>query len=126
MSIANSSGLMVVADRRRKSTHVITIGEADGDDVSVAANDVVRIKIGRAGDLTPLLDVESGTATDNGSICTAANPTELTLFGEDLIFPTGIYDIEVSIVDTSDANKMKKAERGIFVLRESVGGEIAA
>lgn len=124
MSTANSSGLQVVGDRRRKSVHVITIGEADGDDVAIAANDNVRIKIGRAGDLTPLLEVQSDSATVNGSTCTATNPTELTLFGEDLTFPLGLYDIEASIVDTSDNNKIKKAERGIFILRESMGGDI--
>lgn len=124
MSAANSSGLQVVADRRRKSVHVITIGEADGDDVTIADNDNVRVKIGRAGDLTPLLEVQSDSATANGSVCTAENPTELTLFGEDLTFPVGIYDIEVSIVDTSDNDKIKKAERGIFVLRESMGGTV--
>jgi uncharacterized protein with beta-barrel porin domain len=124
MSTANSSGLMVVADRRRKSVHQITIGEADGDDVVVAANDNVRIKIGRAGDLTPILEIESDAATANGSVCTAANATELTLFGADLTAPAGIYDIEVAIVDTSDGDKIKKAERGIFVLRESMGGDV--
>lgn len=124
MSTANSSGLMVTADRRRKSIHQITIGEADGDDVTVAANDNVRIKIGRAGDLTPILEIESDAATANGSVCTAANPTELTLFGADLTAPAGIYDIEVAIVDTSEGDKIKKAERGIFVLRESMGGDV--
>lgn len=124
MSTANSSGLQIRAERRRKSVHDITIGEADGDDVTVANNDNVRIKIGRGGDVNPLLEIQSDNPTSAGSVCTAVNPTELTLFGEDLTFPAGIYDIEVAIVDTSDSDKIKSAEKGIFILRESMGGAI--
>jgi hypothetical protein len=124
MSTANSSGLVIRAERRRKSTHEVTIGEADGDDVSVASNDNVRVKIGRAGDLEPLLEIESDAATGNGSSCTAANPTELVLAAADLTFPAGLYDIEVAVVDTSEGDKIKSAERGVFILRDSMGGDV--
>ena len=122
MSTANSSGLQVEADRLRKSVHVITIGEADGDDVVVAANDIVRIKIGRLGK-APILEIASDVATAEGSICTAANPTELTLMGADLSFQTGIYDIDATIYDTSEG-KAKKVENGVFILRESMLGDL--
>ena len=122
MSTANSSGLQVEADRLRKSVHVITIGEADGDDVVVAANDIVRIKIGRLGK-APILEIASDVATAEGSICTAANPTELTLMGADLSFRAGIYDIDATIYDTSEG-KAKKVENGVFILRESMLGDL--
>ena len=122
MSTANSSGLQVEADRLRKSVHVITIGEADGDDVVVAANDIVRIKIGRLGK-APILEIASDVATAEGSICTAANPTELTLMGADLSFQAGIYDIDATIYDTSEG-KAKKVENGVFILRESMLGDL--
>lgn len=121
---ANDSGLDLVADRLRFNKFTITIGDASGDDSVVAANDIVRVKIGRLGD-TPLLEVESDTATANGSSTTAANPTVLSIEGADLSFPAGIYEVEADILDTSES-KIKKAERGIFQLRESMGGDVDA
>ena len=123
MALENDTGIFVVADRLRKSTHEILIGEADGDDSSIAADDNVRVKIGQAGQ-TPLLEIESDAATANGSRCTAANPTVLTLAAADLSFQAGIYDIEALIVDTSDGDKPKKADQGIFHLRETFGGDV--
>ena len=120
---SNSSGLQLVADRKRWGQWSITIGEADGDDATVASNDIVRAKIGRMGD-GMLLEVESdsGAGSDETNI-TAANPTVLTIFGTDLTFAAGIYDVEISIWDTSQ-DAMKKAERGIFILRDSMEGDI--
>lgn len=123
MSTANSSGLQIRAERRRKSTHVVTIGEADGDDVVIAANDNVRVKIAR-GNGTPLLEIESDQATSAGSSCTAANPTEIEFAAADLTFPAGIYDVEVAVVDTSDADAILRAEKGIFILNDSPGGAV--
>lgn len=121
---SNSSGVDLIADRLRFNQWSITIGEADGDDATVAANDIVRAKIGRIGD-TPLLEVESDEETDNGSTITAANPTTLSIEGADLDFPAGIYEVEISIWDTSE-ERIKKAERGIFQLRESMLGDVDA
>jgi hypothetical protein len=122
--MSNSSGLFITADRNRYSgPYDITIGEADGDDAVIAPEDNVRVKIGR-GTGTPLLEVQSDAATSNGSTCSAANPTALSLEAADLTFPAGIYDIEVAIVDASDSNRIKKAELGVFVLRESLGGAV--
>jgi hypothetical protein len=122
MALQNNTGIFEVADRLRKSTHEILIGEADGDDVVLAAGDKVRIKIGQAGQ-TPLLDIVSGTVTAGGSTCTAANPTELTLGAADLSFQAGIYDLEASIRDDSEA-AIKKADQGIFHLRETLAGNV--
>ena len=124
MTLANNTGLQPVADRLRKCVFEVLIGEADGEDAAIASQDNVRVKIGRS-TATPLLEVQSNEETANGSICTAENPTTITLMGPDLSFPAGLYDIEVSIWDTSE-EAMKKAERGVFVLRESMGGEITS
>lgn len=120
---SNHSGLYIEADRNRFSgPFTITIGEADGDDAAIASDDVVRFKVGR-GNETPLLDIGSDAATTAGSSCTAANPTELELVAADLTFKAAIYDCEVSVWDQSQT-KLKKAEKGIFVLRESMGGNV--
>ena len=122
MSTANCSGLQIVADRLRKTEFSIGIGEADCDSVTLASNDNVRVKIGRVGD-TPLLEIESDAATANGSSCTATNPTILVLAQDDMTFPAAIYDIEVAIVDVSE-DAIKKAERGILIVRDSMGGPV--
>lgn len=123
MALENDTGIFIVADRARKSSHEILIGEADGDDVTLAAGDKVRIKIGQAGK-TPLLDIVSGTTTAGGSTCTAANPTELTLGAADLSFQAGIYDIEATVIDASESSAPKKADQGIFHLRETLAGSV--
>lgn len=122
-ALTNDGGLFIEAERNRKSEHEILIGEADGDDATIAPTDNVRVKIGRAGE-TPQLEVQSDSATAAGSQCTAANPTVLTLAAGDLAFASGIYDIEAMIVDASDSDAPKSAERGIFVLKETMGGVV--
>lgn len=120
---SNSSGLFIEADRNRYSGPFdISIGEADGDNVTIAADDVVRFKVGRGNEI-PLLDIGSDEATAAGSTLTAENPAALEMVAGDLSFPAGIYDCEVSVWDKSQT-QLKKAERGVFALRESMGGNV--
>jgi len=123
MTVANNAGLTFYAERNRKCVFEVPIGEADLDDALIASDDNVRVKIGRNGQ-APLLEIQSASATDNGSICTAANPTIVTIAAGDMTFAAGIYDMEVLIIDKSEANAPKKAETGVFVLRESFGGDV--
>jgi len=120
---ANNSGLEIIADRNRSGEWDVRIGKADGTDEVFTAGDKVHVKIG-GGKSTPLLQFNSSTATANGSSCTLANPTRVKLNQNDLTFPAGIYDIEVSIIDHADGDKIKKAEMGVFHLRESMGGVV--
>lgn len=120
---ANNTGLLIEAERLRKSVHSVTIGEADGEDASVAPDDNVRLKVGRAGE-APLLEIESAEATPAGSSCTAANPTTVTLAAADLSFPPGIYDCEIVIIDRSESEVAKAPSRGVFILKESFLGAV--
>ena len=113
--------LYLTADRGRFNEWEITIGDAAGGNAVIAANDIVYAKIGRTGDEL-LFEVGSDADTANGSSITAENPTTLGIAEDDIDFPSGIYDIEVCIMDTSE-QRMKKAERGVFVLRDSMGTE---
>lgn len=119
----NDTGLLITADRNRKTVFEVRIGESDGDDVTLATGDKVRVKIGR-GKSTPVLEFSSSTAASSGSTCTAANPTTITLEAGDVTFKAGIYDIEVVVIDASESNAPKKCEMGVFVLRESMGGVV--
>ena len=123
MAVANNTGLYLTADRARKSSHEVGIGEADGDDVTIATGDKVRVKIGR-GKATPLLEFSSSSAASAGSTCTAANPTVITFEAGDMTMKAGIYDIEVVIIDASESNAPKKCEMGVIVIAESMGGVV--
>ena len=109
--------------RRRTAAYEITITDADGVAVTFAAGDKVRVKIGRNGE-TPLLDLSSAAASANGSTLTAANPTQLYLAQGDAAATAGVYDIEASIVDSSDS-KIKHAETGVFVLHDTPLGGVS-
>jgi len=116
-------GLSFTHYRNRTARFLITVTDADGDNVVLASGDVVRVKIGR-GNATPLLDLDSAAATANGSSLTAANPSTLLLVAEDSDLTPGIYDIEVAIVDASDGSgRIKHAESGTFIIHDTPGGD---
>lgn len=116
-------GLNITAYRNRTSIRTITITDADGDNVVIAETDVVRVKIGRGGEV-PLLDLDGVETTSNGSGCTNANPTTLTLDNDDMTMVAGIYDIEVMVVDDSDRDSPKQAENGVFTVLETQLGDV--
>jgi hypothetical protein len=109
------------------TTHEITFLDGDGAEVVIAANDKVRVKIGRAGS-APLIDMVSGTPLNpGGSTVTKANPAVLTLRRGDLtanIIKPGAYDIEAYIVDSGDSNHIKHAESGVFTLIDGQTGGV--
>ena len=123
MTLANNTGLYLTADRARKTSFDVQVGEADGDDVTIATGDKVRVKIGR-GKATPLLEFSSSNAAASGSTCTAANPTVITFEAGDMTMKAGIYDIEVVIIDASESSAPKKCEMGVIVIAESMGGVV--
>lgn len=116
--------MFITAYRGRTKLCDITITDEDGDNVSISGSDAIRVKIGNGKD-TPLLDLDTVAATANGSSLTLANPTRLRLDQSDLSgIPAGVYDIEVSVVDNSDSQKIKHAESGTFALHDTPGGDV--
>jgi hypothetical protein len=119
-----SVSIFITAYQNRTSREQITFTAQDGTNPALAANDKVRIKIGRAG-ATPLLDIVSGTSLPGGTYVTKANPCTLELVGADLaesVIKPGIYDISAIVVDSTDANRDKLAEQGVFALIGTMGG----
>jgi hypothetical protein len=115
-------GLNLTIYRQRGCVRTITVTESDGSNTVFAAGDVFRLKIGRDG-AAPLLDLDSKAATANGSGCTAANPTTLTLDRRDVTMPAGVYDIEALIVDDSDSDQPKQADKGVLTVVETQAGD---
>jgi hypothetical protein len=115
--------IFITAYMRRSQRDTVSFYDADGALVTLAAGDHVRIKIGRPGE-TPLLDLSSA---GSGSTCSDANPSTVTLVEGDLIpanIKPGAYDIEATIVDSTDSNRTKHAETGVFVLHDTPGGNV--
>lgn len=114
-------GIFISHFRRRTGTYDLTIANAAGAEVVIAAGDAIRLKIGRAGSV-PLLDLTSDAPSANGSTLTAANPSRLYLTQTDATLAPGVYDLELTVVDASDA-RIKHADSGVFALHETpLGG----
>lgn len=107
----------ITAYQSRDTTERITLRDANGASITLLEADRIRLKIGRAGK-TPLLDMLGGTNLNDASL-TNVNPTTLKLSAASLapaIIKPGVYDIEVSVIDTADSNRLKHAESGVFAL----------
>jgi hypothetical protein len=96
-------------------TRTFTIQDADGNDITPGANDLVRVTIGRQGETAKLL-ITSGTPTANGSSLTAGATTTLRLDASDLNFDPGTYSMLTEYFDNADAAEWKPVSRQTFFL----------
>ena len=98
-------------------TCTITMTDANGN-LSVESGDELWLKIGQPG--RTLLSIRSSTATANGSSLSHANPTTLRLDGKDLdSIATGTYDVELTVVDDSDADDPVHIQDGAITIHPS-------
>ena len=111
---------------------------ADGSTaVAFEANDTVRFKLARNPNDAPVLDLESGEATVNGSTVTVtalgnvsinqpASGTVRLAQGDTSTF-RGEYHFEINLVDSSEsqpANAIKQFLRGKLKFLPSMGGDL--
>jgi hypothetical protein len=108
----------------------VQIYENDGTTaVSLASDDVVRVKVGK-GEAEPDLDMSSIEAETGGSSVTfTPNTNDVTVrFGTDTNdIEDGIYDMEVAVVDASETappDAIKHAEYGVMTLHPTMAGEL--
>lgn len=100
--------------------------------VVLSAQDVVRFKVGGNGS-TPLIDLSSIEASENGSTLTFTAGTGsyvLKIAQGDVAALSGAYDAEILVVDDSenlpgDEKEIKHAESGVLFVHPTQGGEIA-
>jgi hypothetical protein len=107
--------------KRRTGRALISVVDSSGNKIRIFDTNHIRVKIGRSG-LRPILDLNDEVATSNGSYVTNENPILLHIDSADLVFPAGIYDIQVSVLDNLDAENMSFLSRGRFILHNSVSG----
>ena len=108
-----------------------TVKDADGTAVTLAADDVLRFKIGKRG--TTSLEIDN-VATANGSVISIDTPASGTYDlriaqgdTEDLV--SGAYEAELAVVDVSDTapdDPIKHVEHGSVVLVGTLDGETGA
>jgi hypothetical protein len=116
---------------RRTRAFVTTLFESDGTtEVTLAAGDVVRFKVG-ANEETPTLEIGSDAATDGGSTLTYTIGTgdcAITIHAGDLTtaaIAPGTYDAEISVYDASETT-IKHVECGVLHVHPSQLGEVGA
>ena len=115
-------GLLTIFNNR-DSTVQITVCDTAGNAVALAANDFLRVKIGKEQN-TPVLDLKSGVPSTNGSSFPTSNPFVLTLKRADIaIFNRGIWNLEVSLFDDS-ASHFYFAQEFQLEVRGTQAGDI--
>ena len=112
----------------------VTIKTDSGGYLQLAADDVVRVKVGRAG--AAAIDLDSVAATANGSVVTvdevgdgSATHASVTvrLAQGDLSGMQGAYSMEVLVVDNSEtapADAIKAAEIGVLNVLPTQDGDV--
>jgi len=112
----------------------VTIKTDSGGYLQLAADDVVRVKIGRVGAVA--LDLDSVAATANGSVVTVdevgdGSATHATvtvrLAQGDLTGLRGTYSMEILVVDNSEtapADAVKAAEIGVLHIIPTQDGDV--
>lgn len=107
----------------------ITLTDANANAITIDTigdTDTVRVKIGRL-DETPKLDLASsgsGTSTvtvldqttNTGQVRLRLDQTDMASLGP------GAWEIEVAVVDDSDAEKIKHAETGVLMVHPTPSG----
>lgn len=123
-------------NKNRTSDDTVNLLEADGTtSVTLAATDVVRFKVYRRDQATPVLDLDSAAASSNGSSITVeelgpsapASATVRVAQADLLTLDPGVYRGEISIVDDSEtapADAIKHAEDGVVFISGTGGGDI--
>ncbi len=110
---------LIYAYQDRGLTRDLTIQDANGNTITPADDDLVRVIIGHEGD-TPKLTVVSGSPTANGSSLSKGATNRLRLDASDLaLIEPGVYTFIFDLFDFSDAAEWKNVQRQIFSLEES-------
>lgn len=119
----------LIVRKGRTEDFTIALYESDGSTaVTIAASDVVRCKLGRRG-VAPVLDIDSVGALAGGSIVTFTSGTNNATLriaqGDTASLESGTYNLEVSLVDDSDSDKIKHAQTHVVHLLDSPLGDVA-
>lgn len=119
---------LILGHKKRKLIRDITIKDSDGVAVVPGANDTVRVKIGRTGQV-PLLDLSSAAATANGSTITKNTPSSgvnrVQIVQTDMdTLDAGVYSFEVILVDNADAQAAKHVDHQVLVVQGTMLGSV--
>ena len=106
---------LVLGQKGRGLTRNVQILDANGDVITPGVWDLVRVRIGRQGEVD-VLTVTSGSPTVAGSSVTKGAVNKVRLDASDLTFAPGTYTFWVEYHDNADAAEWKEVDREVFVL----------
>ena len=109
---------LILAYQERNKTFDLVINDAADAAITPGVNDLVRISIGREGEVAKLT-VTSGTDTANGSSVTKGATNRVRLDAQDLDFEPGTYTLFVDYFDTADSSEWKNVSRQVFALEDT-------
>lgn len=121
--------------RGRTCDFRFSLYDATGVPIAIAADDVVRFKLGLALNDEPLLDLDNIELTEAGSGVTIHQPTapaeiDVRLAQDDTSeLDAGLYFGELCIVDVDEvnpANAIKSISRGRVHVRDTMTGDTGA
>jgi hypothetical protein len=116
---------LILAQKNRKLVRDVSIEDADGNTITVVANDSIQLNIGRSGK-APLLSVSSSTPTANGSQIElnhtpGTHRVSITDADMNLLEP-GVYSFELALVDSTDG-AVKHVDYQVMVVQATQLGE---
>lgn len=126
----------LVVHRGRTRDFTLDLFEVDGTTpITLAADDVVRVKVYRGNAAEPILDLDSIAPSLAGStveFTAGTNDVQLRIAqGDTSDLNPGAYDVDVDVVDNSDhmgtspqANAVKHAETGVAHVMGAAEGEM--
>ena len=119
---------LIFAYKSRGLTKDLTILDGAGVAITPGSNDVLRIIIGREGELIADLSGAKLTFTSdapsaNGSSITKGGGTDgshrMRLDASDLTFPAGTYSLIFDYFDAADSSEWKNISRQVFCLEDT-------
>lgn len=116
----------IVLYKRRRKWFLATFKVADGTNLNVTGGDNLRMKIGVSGH-APILDIDTRNPTPNGSSMTLANPSEVTIDGDDIgdNFRPGVYSVEFTHVDDAHNSEALIADVQVAIVHETMEGSLS-
>ncbi len=130
--------VVISAKAGRTTNFVGTLKDADGNFAVLGSTDILRFKIGHAGDV-PMLDLKSGSGTAPGPVTDGGSSISIVELGDgasvdatyslilgqgDMTMQPGNYDLEVLLVDDAANDADEPVQDGIVYVLPSMGGNV--
>ena len=119
---------LILAQKNRKLVRDVQLTDANDSVIEIVEADTLRLKIGRSGQ-TPLIDLSSAAASDNGSTITINHSSDthrVSIAAADMdLLEHGVYSFELALVDSADGDAIKHVDYQVMVVQATQLGGIS-